>query len=120
MMFICQYILYEITIYFEIFFNNIGIIYIYCRFFKLPLVELYIFYITRKPPSASIQRLLRVKLLAHVTPSPVGPAIVMGVCPSPPIPTPTIVAAFFVKIVVSISLANLVIRSTFFENMDAV
>jgi len=46
------------------------------------------------PPSASMQRRFLQKLLAHVIPSPVGPAIVMVQWPSPPIPTPAFVQLF--------------------------
>ena len=47
-----------------------------------------------------------VKLLALVKPSPVGPAIVKVVCPSPPKPIPAYEGAFFTKIVVSTALAK--------------
>ena len=63
----------------------------------------------RNPPSANWQRLRRVKLFAHVKPSPVGPAIVIVQWPSPPIPTPFNVEPFLAKIVVSILLAKYVI-----------
>ena len=61
------------------------------------------------PPSESIHLRFLVKLLAQVSPSPVGPAMVIVVWPSPPIPIPLKVAPFFVYMVVSIYFTNTVI-----------
>ena len=66
------------------------------------------------------QRRYLVKLLALVKPSPVGPAIVKVVCPSPPKPIPAYEGAFFTKMVVSTALAKRVRWSIFFECMCAV
>ena len=58
-----------------------------------------------------------VKERADVSPSPVGPAIVKVVCPSPPNPIPAYEGAFFTNIVVSTARANAVRLSMFFECM---
>ena len=60
-----------------------------------------------------------VKERADVIPSPVGPAIVNVVCPSPPKPIPAYEGAFLTNIVVSTALANLDKLSIFFECMCA-
>ena len=56
--------------------------------------------------SDKTQRRNLVKLRALVKPSPVGPAIVKVVCPSPPKPIPAYEGAFLTKIVVSTALAK--------------
>jgi hypothetical protein len=70
--------------------------------------------------STSVQRRCRVNVRADVKPSPVGPAIVNEVWPSPPRPMPANDGPFLMKIVVCTALANVVICSTCVECMIAV
>ena len=71
-------------------------------------------------PPTSTHLLLRAKVLAEVSPSPVGPAIVKVVWPMPPTPIPAYEGPFLTNIVVWMSLAIFVRLSTFRECIIAV
>ncbi|MBC7107002.1 MAG: hypothetical protein H5T97_13825, partial [Firmicutes bacterium] len=62
-----------------------------------------------------MHRRWRVKQRAEVRPSPVGPAMVKLVNPSPPRPIPAYDGAFFTNMVVWMARASLVMWSTCLE-----